>query len=309
MRWGVVATIKASPQETLDFAAYHLDLGAHRIFIYLDAPNPQAEAALRAHPKLRVKLCDDKYWQQRKRARPDQHQNRQSLNATHAYRRASDLDWLVHIDVDEFLWPETEVSHTLSAVPSGTLCARTRPIEALAGSDGTAFKAFLAPGPDRERMVHKLYPNFGNDIRGGFLSHVAGKVFVRTGQDKVTCKIHNVIIAGETNPAEVELPDVSLCHLHARDWDHWIASYRYRIARGSYRPGLGPVRPWQKDSPTLHDILRALEAQDGEAGLRALFHEVAEDTPALRKRLSDLGLLRLCDLGLAQKRQQHFPGS
>lgn len=307
MKWGIVATIKAPTRGILEFAAYHLDLGAHRIFIYLDAPNPEAEAALRAHPKLRVKFCDDKYWRQRKRARPDRHQNRQTLNATHAYSRAKDLDWLVHIDVDEFLWPDTSVSQILSALPSDTLCARTRPIESLADGDGTAFKAFLPPGPDRERMVNQLYPNFGNDIRGGFLSHMAGKVFVRTGLEEVTFKIHNVIAGDTTNPSEVELPDLSLCHLHAQSWEHWIAAYRYRIASGSYRPGLGPVRPWQKDSPSLHEVLRDLETREGEAGLHALFHEIAADTPEHRKNLSDLGLLRVCSLGLEQKRKQHFP--
>jgi hypothetical protein len=309
MTWGIVATIKAPVRDILDFAAYHLDLGAHRILIYLDEPHPEAEAALRDHPKLRITVCDDRYWQKRKRQRPDQHQNRQSLNATHAYRRAGDLDWLIHIDVDEFLWPQSSVADELAALPADTLCARVRPMEMLAGGDGTAFKAFIPPGPDRERAVTHLYPRFGKDIRGGFLSHIAGKVLVRTGLPDATYKIHNLIVGGETNPCEQELPELGLCHLHARDWDHWITAYRYRIARGSYRPGLGPVRPWQKDSPTLHDVLRDLEQRDGESGLRALFDEIAADTPALRGALRDLDLLRLCDLDLDARRSRLFPGN
>tara|TARA_B110000977_G_scaffold31180_1_gene41272 strand:- start:130 stop:372 length:243 start_codon:yes stop_codon:yes gene_type:complete len=62
VKWGIVATIKADTATILRFAAYHLEFGAHRIYIYLDAPNPQAQEALRDHPKCRVVRCDDGYW-------------------------------------------------------------------------------------------------------------------------------------------------------------------------------------------------------------------------------------------------------
>ena len=61
-KWGVVATIKAPAQDVLRFAAYHLDLGAHRLFIYLDEPNPEAYAPLKNHSKVRVFSCDDAFW-------------------------------------------------------------------------------------------------------------------------------------------------------------------------------------------------------------------------------------------------------
>ena len=35
-RWGIVSTIKASEREILDFAAYHLELGAHRLYLYIN---------------------------------------------------------------------------------------------------------------------------------------------------------------------------------------------------------------------------------------------------------------------------------
>lgn len=62
VKWGIVATIKADTATILRFAAYHLEFGAHRIYIYLDAPNPQAQEALRDQPKCRVVRCDDGYW-------------------------------------------------------------------------------------------------------------------------------------------------------------------------------------------------------------------------------------------------------
>ena len=103
-KWGIVATIKADTATILRFAAYHLDLGAHRIYVYLDDANPEAQEALREHPKCRVVRCDDGYWdRQNNGKRPPMHQPRQTLNATRAYNRATEVDWLMHMDVDEFL--------------------------------------------------------------------------------------------------------------------------------------------------------------------------------------------------------------
>jgi hypothetical protein len=61
-RWGVVATILAPTLDVLRFAAYHLDAGAHRLFIYLDDPESDAYALLKAHPKIRVHQCNDAHW-------------------------------------------------------------------------------------------------------------------------------------------------------------------------------------------------------------------------------------------------------
>ena len=57
---------------------------------------------------------------------------------------------------------------------------------------------------------------------------------------------------------------------------------------------------------TLHDLFSYLEQTEGEAGLHAFFDEVCADTPALRDRLSQLGLLRLHDLQLDAKIRKHF---
>ena len=49
-----------------------------------------------------------------------------------------------------------------------------------------------------------------------------------------------------------------------------------------------------------------IEAEGGEAGLRAFFNEVCADTPELRATLKAKGLLRLADLDLDAKVSRHF---
>ncbi|WP_246039865.1 glycosyltransferase family 2 protein [Sulfitobacter sabulilitoris] len=307
IRWGLSATILAPAEEILRFAAYHIDAGAHRLYIFLDDANPQAYAALKAHPKVRVTTCDAAWWAKRG-GRPAKHQVRQSVNATHAYNRKAEVDWLIHMDADEFLVSDTPVDAILDDLPAEVRTARTRPIEALAG-DGTVFKGFIPNTPARDDIVQALYPVYGAYLKGGFLSHVAGKLFVRTGMEDISIRIHNAFQGEAMNPGQVELPRIDLAHMHARSWPDWIASYRYRLRQGSYRAELAPARARETGGRTLHELFRGIEAEAGETGLRAFYDEVCADTPQLRDRLSHRGLLRQVVLDLDAKRARHFPAA
>ena len=310
LKWGLTATIKAPVTDILNFVAYHLDLGAHRLYVYLDDNNPDAYAALKAHPKTRVMICDDNYWQKHAGQRPKKHQPRQTANATHAYNRRVEVDWLVHMDVDEFLWPDSDLCQQLDAIPQDILGARARPQEVLAGG-GMTYKGFINPAKDRRAILNRLYPQFGDFIKGGFLSHLGGKLFVRTGMANVTVKIHNAFQDDDQgNQIQIkvaELPGVALCHNHAETWEDWIAAYRYRLEQGSYREELAPNRPVAQGGISMHDLFKWIEFEKGPEGLRAFFDEVCADTPELRGRLAQEGLLRTCDLQLNAKRQKHFP--
>ncbi|GHG79365.1 glycosyltransferase family 2 protein [Pseudodonghicola xiamenensis] len=304
--WGIVSTIKAPRDEVLAFAAYHLELGAQRLYIHLDAPDPDTFDTLKAHPKIRVFSCDDAYWRRQGVRRPAKHQARQTFNATRIHRRKAEVDWLIHMDVDEFLWPDRPVDQRLAQLPATTLCARVRPVEVLAGGDGTSFKGFIPAGPARDATVARLYPRFGTFVKGGFLSHLAGKLFVRTGLSDLTVKIHNVFLGEQMNPAETELQGLLLCHCHAKSWEDWLAAFHYRLEHGSYRAELAPARPRDKGGLTLHEVLSTIRDNEGDAGLRAFYDELCADTPRLRTALEAEGLLHRCDLGLAAKVEKQF---
>lgn len=302
--------MKAADADVLAFAAHHLDLGAHRLFLYLDAPDAGLPSAhthdrLKAHPKIRVTRCDAAWWRQRGRKAPEKHQVRQTHNATYTYARKADVTWLAHIDVDEFLCPEGNIAALLGALAPDALCLRVFPDELLAGG-GTAYKRHIPRGPERERLVDRLYPAYGRYLRGGFLSHVEGKLFARTGLPDISFRIHNIRQGDVENPGMVWQPGLSLLHHHAPSWEAWRAAYDYRLAKGSYRAELrhgpssklGPINP--------HTLFRTLAAQNGERALRGFFDEVAADTAAHRALLAGEGLLRVCDLDLDTKVRAHF---
>ena len=310
-KWGIVATIKAETPAILRFVAYHFELGARRIYIYLDAPNEEAQEALRDHPKARVVRCDEGYWNRHNNGnRPAMHQPRQTFNATRAYKRAKEVDWLMHMDVDEFLVPDGQIASRLAALPDGTQCARARPMELLAGGDpqtGAAFKTFIPAGKQREQIVSNLYPTFGQHLKGGFLSHIAGKIFVRTGIEGLKFRIHNAFLNGETNPNHIEMPEINLAHFHATDWDTWQAHFTYRLNQGSYRADLGPARSRERGGITTHELFTLIREEEGIAGLRAFFDEVCADTPALRARLEAAGHLHITRFPFDTSLAKHFP--
>ena len=311
--WGLVATIKAETADILNFAAHHLDLGAHRLHIYLDADNPEAFAALKAHPKCRVTLCDDGYWKRRGK-RPEAHQPRQSMNATHCLNKRPQVDWLAHIDVDEFLWPSAPLPDQLAALPPGTRSARIRPIEAMAPdpadppAPGHAwFKGCSRYQGERRDQTAQIYPTYGPHLHGGFLSHVAGKVFIRTDQPDAALRIHNAFFDGARDSDPATLTDTLLCHLHAPDWDRWRMAYRFRLEQGSYRDGLKPPPSPAGDGLSMNALFTLLESDNGEAALESFFTEVCTATPDLRDRLAQFGHLHDIALDLDAKRARHFP--
>ncbi len=301
--WGVAATIKAPVSEVLDFVAYHLDAGAARVFVYLDDANMAARDMLAGMDGVTTKLCDDKWWAKHGQ-RPDEHRARQSINANHAYRRMRKFaTWFAHIDVDEFIWPSQgiDITDVLTRQNDETLSLRLPPVEMLQG-DGTAFKARISWNKGAGRQVaQRVYPAYGEFLRGGFIGHTAGKVFVRTGLEGLRIKIHNVFQNGTRSLAETTDPDLILCHAHASSWDQFRSMLAYRMEHGSYRKEL-PA--W--DGVSRHELFKTLLEELGDTGLRGLYDEVCLDTPRLRKALEKEGLLRVCPLELEEKRNRIF---
>lgn len=306
-RWGIVSMVRGRAEDILGFAAHHLDLGADRLYIFLDEPNPTAFQALNQHPKVQVQSCDKAFWSKRTRGRPDKHQIRQTFIATHTYRR-TDVDWLAHIDVDEFLWSSEPVADVLATVPQDVPAVRVRPSEAMSGGDDL-YKAHIPKSPTREALVQEIYPTYGAFVLGGFLSHVQGKLIVRTGLENLSFRIHNLFQNKKLLPCKHEQPQFELCHRHAPDWDHWIAHYDFRMTRGSYQPGMSPNVPREKGGLNKNELFSWIKDEHGMDGLRAFYAEISGQDPDVRARLERNGLIRHRPLNMSQKIAQHFPGS
>ncbi|MFP7673298.1 glycosyltransferase family 2 protein [Marivita sp. S0852] len=288
--WGLVCTTNAPLLDVARFVAHHLDIGATHIYLYLDQPDADIVGLLANNPMVSVTVCDAAYWQSFGKERPDAHQLRQAFNATRALRNADGVvDWLGHIDTDEFILSSTRFATALNTVPQDSAAVRVSPAEALAvrvpGDMPTHFKLKTTAARVADSAISDIYPTFGSYVRGGFLSHLAGKVFARPGLGDVRLAIHRLRQKGQDILNTFDLEDVYIGHLHAPDWDTFAAKLEFRQSKGSYR-----IK--QDDAAkSVGRLLDYLQDEEGQDGLRMFFDEMCLDTSELRARLKRHDLL------------------
>jgi hypothetical protein len=237
--WGLVATVKAPEDKVLAFVAHHLAIGAGHLAIYFDDPDAPVPEILMRHPKVSVTRCDDAHWATAGKNRPPQHQNRQTRNARHALRRAV-TDWLVHIDVDEFIHTPRPLADILEDTPPGVLVMKLEPFEAM--HDPLLPDDIYTAREFRGALRHEFWPSrraalgdYRKVIRDGMLSHTVGKVIFRTRGPKLMPKIHTVMLDGTHVPTPDWHPELRLLHFHAQDRKAWLAALSFRLTKGAYQ--------------------------------------------------------------------------
>ncbi len=280
LRWGTVSLIKAPFEDIARFAAHHIGLGAARVHIYLDAPMPTSDLAfLRRHPALRITTCDADWWSRQKTPRMQAHQMRQAYVATQCYRRST-LDWLAHIDVDEFLLPPGNLAEILAQTPPDQAAILAPPAEQLTPMAGAArgalaqFKLTPRDAGQPKSTLETLYPTFGAYLRGGFISHTEGKLIARTGVPQARFGLHALHHQRRPITNKQSHAGLFLGHAHACDLGHFQRMMRFRLDKGSYRKS-------RNDQMGLRDILQLLQQESGDDGITRFYQEVCTARPEL----------------------------
>lgn len=300
--WGVVATVKAPLDQIARFAAWHRELGAERVTLYLDAPETAQTGWLAGRDWLQVIPCDEAHWTRLGR-RPKMHQLRQAANAQDAYDHARTA-WLAHVDVDEFLLPAGPLSDVLAAAPGEAALVHLHPVEMLAEpapSDTRRFKTTARMAGQHKRVLQRLYPTFGGHLRGGYVSHLEGKVIARTGLAGVSPGIHFLNWKGKPATNRVIPQGSYVGHAHAPDFDSFMAHLPYRMHHGSYRKR-------ENTDFRLADVIDFLQQQEGPGALAGFFEEVCTATPRLVADLDKSGMLVTREMPFDALVAKHFGG-
>lgn len=289
--WSLVATVKAPEEKLLAFAAYHLTLGADHLWLFLDDPDQPIPQPLAHHPRVTVTPCDDAHWASVGKKRPPAHQNRQAQNARFTYREKVTSDWIVHIDVDEFILAPRPVAAILDATPTETIVMKLEPFEAM--HDPLLPDDIYTAREFRGALRHEYWPRrraalgpYRKVIRDGMLSHSVGKVIYRTRVPGLLPRLHTVMIDKEFVKTPDWHPEMQLLHFHAQDKATWLAAVPFRMTKGAYQ-----FRP----------ELQAFLAEASPEEIDKFYRRTQILPLALRDQLVGDGRVILADLHLRQK--------
>lgn len=292
--WSVVATVKAAEDKVLAFLAHHLSLGAHHIHIYFDDPDDPAPDIIATLPdaqrsRITATRCTAEHWAAMGN-RQERHQNRQARNARDAYQHCT-ADWLVHIDVDEFILPAGPVGDILDTARPDEILVRMEPFEAMHDPTLTddIYTARLFRGPIKHDFWRLRNPTLGKYrkiMRDGLLSHSVGKAFFRAGVRGLAPRLHGGMLRGTRIKAPGFQPDLRLLHFHAQDMTAWLAAVPFRITRGAYQY-----------NPPLQAFLAAASNED-----RVAFYLATQTMDAeIADIFKEVGIAVEADLGLRAK--------
>lgn len=286
--WGICTTVKAPADQVRAFVAYHLALGAARIWLFFDDPDDPAAVAVEGLDRVEVTRCTEKYWHVTCKRRPERHQNRQARNMQAVYARAT-LPWVAHIDVDEFLLPDLPVAEALAAMPDDRAMLRMAPWEALHDpglpDDIFTARAFRSAikGPQRQASRDLAFGPYAPLLPDGVLSHSAGKCFFRTGVSRMEPRLHGAFRAGVRMEGGAFHPGIALLHFHAEDPARWQDRLAFRLSHGAYNY-----------NPALQAHLLASDP----AGVADFYARVQAPDADVRAGLAAAGLLREAELHL-----------
>lgn len=292
-RVATATTLKTSPRQAAEFAAYHHNLGVDEVIMFFDDPTDPAAEMLSGKPGATVIRCDDSHWSRviGKKGRPQKVQQRQAANMNWILRtRIVDLDWVIGIDSDELIWAPRGLHQSLAVEGEGLSVLQLPPLEAVPPNpvlsdpfqDVSLFRTHL---PGRFPMAHRLRANSGFIGPNEFLrGHIQGKPAIRLDGVVTGVRIHRAVEKDRKRFKKATSSDLRVLHFDSGSLEQWKTKWRNR---GEF------ARPRNdKHRATQWDEFTRLDRADDQAGLERLYRRYfmipRHEVPVLRT----LGLLR-----------------
>lgn len=248
MRWDIVTTAFEPTAVTLGFLAHHVDLGVNRIWLHLDAPNPELEDIVREHPKIEIVNCDATYWAaSAKGVRPSDFRVRQAINANAAMAQ-SEADWIAHIDADEYLTNTNALFAFLQKQPEEVLTVVIQNGERVHQRGHVQphvfAGAFRIPFPARiHRALPLLYGKDARYLQKGLAGYWHGKAFTRVSSG-LELALHRAKLPTGMSAHKVlrQFPERAVLHFDGMTKAHWLDKMRKKAPNGKVLKPHNPAR-------------------------------------------------------------------
>lgn len=219
--WGVVALADEPGALIAAFVGHHLELGAAEVHVCLDRPNEEARDLLAGVPGAVLHAAGEDGWTfGGTKRRPRSHLGRQKYNASRIFAQTR-LDWLLHCDADEFLYPPEEgtIADMLAGAPPEAHWLRVGVAERvwIGGRQGADIfaGAFRLPWERFERFGAEIYDEAAlHLLQYGLCGHRMGKCFARRGGARFIGVHHGLTTFSDPkqDPARAEVNGLRILH-------------------------------------------------------------------------------------------------
>lgn len=302
--WGVAALADEPGVLVAAFVTHHLEQGAAEVHVCLDRPNEEARDLLAGVPGAVLHAAGEDGWAFNGLGRrPGSHLGRQKYHASRVLAQTR-LDWIVHCDTDEFVWPVAgrPVGAVLAGVRAGASWLRIEVAERVHRQGAPVPDIFAGPF----RLPRDDFATWGRPIydeaarmllHRGVSGHQLGKSAVRSGRG-LFAGVHRPV--RDWRGADRDIPfdgtaDLRLLHFDGLTELHYaLKMVRRALAlQGAQPPSHGPHRLLQ---------IEALAGAGGDArAIHDQWQAAKTITPAQAAQLADLGLLRDFTPGIAAR--------
>ncbi|WP_299726369.1 glycosyltransferase family 2 protein [uncultured Tateyamaria sp.] len=294
--WGVVMTVNEPAALVLCNVRWHLATGACAVHVFLDDAGDPVARELGAIDGCHVTLCDDAYWavHRGQKGRPASQMRRQSINA-HVAKTAAQIDWLFHIDADEFIWQDGDFAGELAAQGDISKAVNLTVLERLfpQGAQQSLFDgSFRATSALSETDAQMAFGEFAPFMKRGQYSHGAGKSGIRTSAD-LRLGVHHATRTGsegrQRRAAHHIATTARLLHFDGVTPLHWLAKVlRYkrtppRVQGALLQPHRAAQVAWMMERSTelgtARDAHHALFALTSDRQKRLEQFDLLQDIP------------------------------
>lgn len=233
-KWAVAVQVSDPLPLVAAFLAHYLSIGASEIHVFLDGDQPDVEAFCKKDPRILTYQCNLKFFQNihgRKKI-PSKKTFRQGLNATYA-AQITKCDWVLHVDVDEFLLCVDDFLAELSATPDSVDFLSIPNLERAYIEEETpetiwdgAFKFHVKPYSPADRLPFSEF---------GFFGYYGGKAISRAGRG-LNLTIHRALVGARDDRQEGVLKGCQsafLLHYDGMTPKHWVLKLLRRTLNGA----------------------------------------------------------------------------
>ena len=294
--WSVVTTVRAPEYQVNEFLEHYVGLGADKIYVFFDDENFASYSVERFAGKVITFVCDDRYWEtiycapplNDRTGRPAAVERRQGVNALFA-REIMHSEWLLHVDIDEFIYVKKDVAEVLSVYPDTVFSVLLRTLEAvyddvrLQGEETQTV--YFKKSVQQQDLLQQIYSaELLKCASNGLWGTVIGKSFVRKHPEIKSMSVHWPTPVDASLTTNVPTYYIDLLHFEGQSYELFKEKFMLRVFKNVARhmPYTYKIR--------LNICKREYDAR-GEKGLMDVYRSFYVMTPDVMKKAMDLGIV------------------